>query len=124
MSQDEYHTGKLKKFKGDHEAKAIELLIELAEWTHDGIQAQIPRAYDSAVHLYQDEVYKGKFIAINGELYELIDHVEEDECYGFMNFNENEDGTFSFSTLFYNGETCLTEMLGEEIAKLNKKQGK
>jgi hypothetical protein len=49
-----------------------------------------------------------------------MEHKELDGEDDINNLTENEDGTISFVTRFYNGGTCLTEMLEDGLKELNK----
>lgn len=52
-------------------------------------------------------------------MYLLIEH-EEDEYADIIKTWKNEDGTISFVAEFYNGGTCLVEVLDDSLKKLNK----
>lgn len=50
------------------------------------------------------------FVCIGDTIYEL--HAKElDDSGCYCNMQESDDGTISFTTSYYNGGTCLTEML-------------
>lgn len=65
-----------------------------------------------------DELYDIYVRGNDETLYEVFDHSKRDPSASYCDFIDNGDGTFSFSTMFYNGGTCLSEMLGKKLKKL------
>jgi hypothetical protein len=67
--------------------------------------------YKDENNLFED--YYGEYIEIKGKIYEIFEHgiILEDDM--FCHLQDNKDGTFSFQTRFYNGATCMTEMITE-----------
>lgn len=65
-----------------------------------------------------DDFYK-KYVDVNGNVWEIVEHIElgEEEDM-FCKLHDNKDGTFSFHTRFYNGGTCMSEMVTEALEKL------
>jgi len=61
-----------------------------------------------------DEFYDD-YLKINGELWEVVSKKAKDPDDSYCDIESNEDGTFSFNTRFYNGGTCLTEMIEDAI---------
>lgn len=56
------------------------------------------------------------YIIVNNNIYKIIsEHDMEDEDYCII--NKIDENTYSFITSFYNGVTCLTEMVEEELRK-------
>jgi hypothetical protein len=54
-----------------------------------------------------------------GQLNDFIkSEIDADD--GIYQLTPNEDGTLSFTMRFYNGGTCLSECIEEELLKLNK----
>jgi len=49
----------------------------------------------------------------------MIEHTEENDG-DFAHFVKNPDDTITYACQFYNGGTCLSEVVENEINKLNK----
>lgn len=110
MSEMETHIGKMKRVKCDSiEQKAGELMA------FDGDR---PEYFQTNKQWLLCE--KENFVVIGDTLWEIIEDKELDGDDDINHLTENEDGTISFVSRFYNGGTCLTEMLEEGIEKLNK----
>ena len=75
--------------------------------------------YDTAAEALADEFYE-KYVHIDGELYKFIELVDEDPYDSFAHIEELEPGIFNFNSRYYNGGTCLSEMLQEGMVKLKK----
>ena len=58
---------------------------------------------------------------IKDKIYEIIEHEEISEDDGDFKAWKNSDGTISFATQFYNGGTCLEEMLQDGLDDLKEK---
>ena len=105
MSYTELHTGKL--IKVDLGDLTLEEYCEKQCKENDKPLSSFNKDYTEQ---FRDSFYE-KFIILNDELYEFLEHEEhEDENY-FMKLYPNQDGTISFIGQFYNGGTCLSEML-------------
>lgn len=109
MSETEYHKGKLKRTSvfGDEtlEEQCKRLCI-------DNSYVFDERYHDSWKKCLQYEGH-GKFIIVADHIFEIYDHTKDDE--DFFIVEENPDGTYSFHGSFYNGGTCLNEMLEEGL---------
>jgi hypothetical protein len=75
--------------------------------------------YGSAVEQLLDDTED--FIKIGGQIYKLENHEEFGCDLDFSEVHKNEDGSYDFHALFYNGGTCLSEMIGWAIEELNGK---
>jgi hypothetical protein len=60
------------------------------------------------------------YFFVEDEIWEAFDHVKLDGDDDIYQITQNEDGTLSFIMRFYNGGTCLTECIEEEIIELKK----
>ena len=58
----------------------------------------------------------GKFYVVKGNIYETIEDKEVDDDASFL--KDNGDGTYDYFMEFYNGGTCLSECLENELEKL------
>lgn len=110
MSETERHVGKVKSIGSDKQiiedwckSKCEKLNIVLGDYED----------YKSAL---MAEVYPAVAIEIDGEMWEVFDEEEGDECFSI--FTPASDGEYNYVLQFYNGGTCLKEMLEEGIQKL------
>lgn len=105
MSDYESHSGKLRRVP----MKENETLEQLKKriWAERGHSEEDYFDEDD----FLDEYYN-VFIEVNGILWELFDHKKKDDPYdSYCNLHDNGDGTFSFDTRYYNGGTCMREMI-------------
>ncbi len=113
MSKTETHFGKLRK---------VELSTTIEEWCKQkcnerGI-TELPSYMSSWEEEFRDTFYK-KFFITEDDVWEAIEHVEESD--GDIDVMiPNEDGTITFVMQFYNGGTCLSEMIEDGLARLQK----
>lgn len=116
MSHTETHFGKLRK---------VELNSSIEEWAkqkcnEEGI-SEIPDYFDSWEETFKDRMSYKKYFFSKDEVWEAVEHVEEDD--GDIDIMvQNQDGTVTFVFQFYNGGTCLSEMIEDGLARLNKSQ--
>lgn len=112
MSDYESHIGKLRKvdLKGKTKEQFFKLKCEEA-----GYNEMKESDWQETALYYYDMIEK--YILIKDDIWEVFDHVQPDSFDGF-HITDNKDGTYSFTTTFYNGGTCLSEILEEEVAKL------
>ena len=114
MSHTETHFGKLRKIETD---------LTVDEWCEvkcakEGIN-EIPSYFDSWKEAILDKFYDKLFI-VDDEIWEVIEHVESDgEDLDVM--IPNSDGTITFAQQFYNGGTCLSEVIEEGIKRVKGK---
>jgi hypothetical protein len=108
MSRTEFHTGKLKK---------IRLEEYLPMW--EKIEFLQNMGYELE-YLEEDYSYfefkSNEVLYLNGSFYENIDHKEIDEMKECI-LTENKDGTLSYVAQFYNGGTCIEEVLADALKK-------
>lgn len=115
MSNMEAHFGKLRR---------VELPENylLEDWCREKCQAreitEISSYNDTWEEQFKDHFHEQYFI-VNGEAWEVFDHVESEDGYADIMI-PNADGTITFFMEFYNGGTCLTEMIEEGLERLNK----
>ena len=58
-------------------------------------------------------MYENQIFLVNGILYEA--EVEKLDAYGFIDKKLNEDGSVDITALFYNGGTCIGEIIEEAL---------
>lgn len=112
MSRTETHFGKLRKISLKDKTIEEFFQVKCNEKSIDNID----KYYDTWKETYFDNVSYEKFIVIKDDIWEVFEHVECNEDDVDI-ITTNEDGTLSFIMQFYNGGTCLTEMLEEGLAE-------
>ena len=116
MSQNEFHTGRL--VPADLGGKTIEEFAE--KICREAGISEISSYHDSWLDELKYEGAYEKYFIVEDVIYEMVDHSEADDEY-FVHLRRNEDGSISFSAQFYNGGTCLSEIIEESISEMNKK---
>jgi len=115
MSYTETHIGKLRKVE-------LEENQTLEDWCREKCQSlgksELASYNSNWIEQFRDE-YSEKYFIVKGEVWEAFEHKEvgedNDDIY---DISKNDDGTLSFIMRFYNGGTCLTECIEEELEKL------
>lgn len=113
MSYTESHVGKIKKV--DLEGLSVE---DWAKEVANSYGMELTKYYDSYTELVLDELHF-RYILVEEEVYEIIEDrefTEED----ISELTPEGDGVFSFVMQFYNGGTCLTEMLTDAVKQHNR----
>jgi hypothetical protein len=115
MSQTETHFGKLRK---------IETRMPVEEWCQHkcygaGI-TEIPSYYSDWTETFLDKFHK-KFFIVDNTIWEVIEHIENEDGEDIDVMIPNSDGTITFVQQFYNGGTCLSECIENGLKELNKK---
>ena len=113
MSEQKQYSGKLKLISNSDSNLNDLCRMVLIE---DGAENII----NDCISLIQEE-YQTKYIIHNDKLYKIIECIEQDSEDSYINMTQNKD-VFSFNTRFYNGGTCLVEMLEEGIEKLKERE--
>lgn len=117
MSYVETHLGKLKQV--DLQGKTEEQFFQ--EKCNDNSIIEIPSYSDSWKEAFFDKVSYEKYFSIQGEIWELIEHTELKEGQDIEIITPNEDGSVNFMMQFYNGGTCLSEVVEDSLSKYLKK---
>lgn len=113
MSEMEHHVGKLKKV--DLQGQTVE---EFAEKLFIERGTAERPSYNSTWLEYLLEEYYEEYFIHGEDLYQAIEHKEQDEYDDINEYQLNEDGTISFVTKFYNGGASLSEMIGKGLSEL------
>lgn len=114
MSHTETHIGKLKK-----------VIIKDGSTIEDWCREKCLEIGKSVLSSYNENwieqckcSFSQKYFFLDGCIWEAVEHKELDSDPGSIyEMYENEDGTVSFVMQFYNGGTCLTECIEEELIK-------
>jgi hypothetical protein len=116
MSEMEYHTGRIERIPQRNETEE-----ELAEriCKEYGIEDKYD---DGWIEALRDEGYNHGIEVLNVDgdyqIWKLVEHTQFEDGYMFEAEKEADDSV-SFIFSFYNGGTCLSEMLEEAVKKVN-----
>ena len=109
MSCYETHKGVLKKVDADN------IRQYLFKLTND---KKILNENCNVSEFIYDNSLENKYIMLKNGLYEWLEHeCKYDEEDDFCDLKENQDKTISIHTQFYNGGTCLYEVLNDNWDK-------
>lgn len=113
MSEMERHIGKIKKVDLDNytiegwcEKKCKSIGLGLGEY------------YKSYKEALLSEPYPAIVIEVDDTLWEIIEDKEEEDTEDVSILIPNNDGTYNYIMQFYNGGTCLSEMLEDGIKNI------
>lgn len=67
-----------------------------------------------------NDPYPEKVVKVHGECWEIIEDSQEEDYEDLSIMMPNSDGTFDYIMQFYNGGTCLSEMLENKIKEMYK----
>lgn len=127
MSYTEKHIGKLKEVDFDRNGTTSEQFYKMLCQYHGYNDLTVENKYTFNTYRTWEELYwdnlwdADNMYRVDGRLYKLTDHTEIDESKDMFLFHKNADGTISFAVEFYNGGTCLNEMIEEGIRSVNNK---
>ena len=124
MSYTEKHIGRLVVVDFDKNGTTPEHFYKMLCEYHDYNSLTVtkyrtPYTYKSWEEMYWEELWdKDSLYRVDGKVYKLVEHTEiEDDIFKFW---KNADGSISFVAEFYNGGTCLSEIIEEGIQSINK----
>ena len=115
MSRTETHFGKIKKIELQN--KTIEQFFQ--EKCIENSIFKIDKGYNTWKETYFDNISYEKYFIVNNVVWEAIEHTEIDEGDDISIITPNADGTLSFIMQFYNGGTCLSEIIEEGLKNIN-----
>ena len=92
---------------------------ELPEKYEEIIKNGFPCWSNGWLEVFNDNMWKqGMYIHKNDTLFKVFE-IKDHECDGyFCEVNKTGDDEYRFITQYYNGGTCLSEILDEEVEKL------
>lgn len=114
MSYTETHSGRLVEIETPPQETLEQTLKRLC--IEEGDSIELEEWADSWKEQFQDTFYHKIFI-VNNRLFKLVEHVQSDDS-DIYHMNKNEDGSFTLLTSFYNGGTCLSEIVEELLEKV------
>jgi hypothetical protein len=116
MSCTETHFGRFKVVaKGIDEMKKyaaendLENKLEFDEYATDKYYCYIDT----------DHGYEAIYVHGEWQLIKFINHIVTDDY--FVSLTQVDEDTYDFATMFYNGGTCLSEVLSEELGNKSTK---
>lgn len=115
MSEMKRHIGKIKKV--DLNGFTIE------EWCKrkcESLGVRLKPWNDTYKDAFFENQYPIEVVEVDGDLFEIIEDNEEEDTEEISIFTPNGNGTYSYVLQFYNGGTCLSEMIEEGIKKLRR----
>jgi hypothetical protein len=115
MSETETHFGKLRKVVLNEGYTVEDWCREKCE---DAGYDEIASYNESWVEQFRDTFHE-KYFIVDDEIWEAVEHIENGDS-DIDVMLPNEDGTITFVHQFYNGGTCLSEVIEEGIQKLKK----
>lgn len=118
MSSYELHFGKLREL--NYNALGFNTIEEWAKDKCDQLGI-IKQSYHDDYWDCIEFTLDNKYVKRGDRLFEVEDKELED-CGDFLNYNINNDGEIEYSMRFYNGGTCLSEMLNEVLEEIEKKK--
>lgn len=120
MSEVELHQGTLIKVN----RKGLSVEEWVRRWVVNYLMANQDDYYSEHIDdqdfnflsAFYDLSWNTRYVVTNREVYRVIDHHLDSDF--ICNIQENTDGTYSYITQFYNGGTCLTEVLEEKLKSI------
>ena len=67
---------------------------------------------------FYDLTYYNPYIITRDKIFKVYDHLQESDF--ICSINKNANGDYSYTTQFYNGGTCLTEVLENGLKNIEK----
>lgn len=119
MSYTEKHLGRLRKV--DLQGKSLEEWCKEQCGKHDKNDNPYTKEYtwkEFWEYLNVGRIYDGTYHIIGDNVYQLIHHREITEDFDVFWFEP--DGDIQFAVEFYNGGTCLEEVMEDGVKKLEK----
>ena len=85
----------------------------------------VPHDIEEAIHdndLTHHDIQFGRkgYLCLENSMYEFIEIEERDVCENYCYLEKIDDGTYRFDAQFYNGGTCLSEMIEWGFRKVGK----
>lgn len=121
MSDYETIKGKIRKI--DLQGMSVEEYAEriVKERGLDSKVARGPYYFETYLEFLKsyDDWEEGQYTTIGDDLYLIYDTWDLDSFDNHIIMTSIADDTYEFYTSFYNGGTCLTEILEDEIERLN-----
>lgn len=122
MSHTETHTGTLKKFVPPFGENYLDWAKKTLETLHIKFESIY---YDDEIDQLLDHNYDmyNNLIRVGDEIFVIDDTELDDEDMCIIKYNET-DGSYRYLSRFYNGGTCLHEVLKYKLEKVYEKNTK
>lgn len=114
MSDTERHIGKIKK------VDLGELSVE--EWCKnkcESLKIGLSPYHETYKKALLSQLFPPIALEVKGELWEVIEDWEDDYTGSLSILTPDIDGSYNYVMQFYNGATCLSEMLEEGIITID-----
>lgn len=119
MSEIERHIGTIKKVDLNGMSVEDRYKKEREKRTDE----PMPSYFDTWKEYYDSLVYPTIAVEIDGEIWDIVNDKEEKDYESINIVSERkEDGSYDYLMQYYNGRTCLNEMLYEGIQNLKKRE--
>ena len=115
MSSTEFMMGKLRLVEPRENETIDQLKVRL--WTEMGNN---PEEFEYGGFELSDDigyVSLDQYIQLKGKIYEIFDYVSSDSS-DSCEITKNDDGTFSFTAVYYTGNTSAQEMIAYTLADM------
>lgn len=122
MSEIELHTGILK------EVNTRGLTVEewIKRWVDNYLDTNKCSYYSdhrgdpdfNYTDAFYDLTYYNPYIITKDKIFKVYDNLLESDF--ICDINKNDNGEYTYITQFYNGGTCLTEVLGNKLKSIEK----
>lgn len=119
MSYDEKHFGKIRLLTLADGQSTNDLCKELCEKNN----YEFSSYHDDYIECLKDNGYEKYLVTENG-IYEIFEHKEVSDDPYVQKLIPLGDGTFEFVATFYNGGTCLSEILEDELENYEQNKSK
>ena len=111
MSNTETHFGKLRR---------VDTVLTVEDWCRNQCLLAGKRELESYYKNWQEKIrgdFNEKYFIVGGQIWEVIEHIEVEEGEDINIMIPNPDQTITFVQQFYNGGTCLGEIIEEYLGK-------
>jgi len=117
MSRTEHIKGKMRPLPQAEGETVEDQCKKILERDYPNVELDYPTKYDYKYQLI-DEAYE-KYVITEYTIYEILEQKDIEDDDGYVTVTDNQDGTYEFDTRFYNGGTCLSEMLEMGLKKMD-----
>lgn len=74
--------------------------------------------FDSWQEMLYDELYE-KYVVVNDNVFEVLTKIDKGNEYDIFNIEVNNDKTYNYEVMYYNGGCGFNEAIEEAFNKLN-----
>lgn len=122
MSEIELHTGILKEV----DTKGLTAEEWIKRWVDNYLDTNKCSYYSdhkndpdfNYTDAFYDLTYHNPYVITGNKIFKIYDNLIESDF--VCNMNKNSNGDYTYTTQFYNGGTCLLEVLEDELKSIEK----